>query len=235
MRHSSTYGLRAAMRKFKRVATVGASKLVGHFDPLKSIVLSSKTIHGWISGADAEEMVRLAYESPENAVIVEIGAWMGRSTTMMAAARRLRGNGKVYSIDPFDCSGDDFSVKHYVDELALTGSNSLEDVFKANLQKKGVEKWVEVLKGKGEDFARQWTKPIDLLLLDADHSEEGARTAFDHWTPFLKKGGIIILANIWDTKPQHNGNHKLFTEQVVAPAFHNIRRIEYYGVAERAG
>ena len=155
---------------------------------------------------------------------------MGRSTVLLGAPRRLKGNGKVHSIDPFDCSGDSHSVAHYKSELMMAGQSTSEEAFKKNISQKKLGDWVNIHKGTSREVASNWSTSIDLLLLDGDHSPQGAREAFESWTPFLKKGGTLILSNTGDRTytPGHDGNYRLSLKSVVEPQFHNIRQVGYF-------
>src|SRR5205823_2076142 len=148
---------------------------------------------------------------PIGAVIAEIGVFMGRGTVLLAGPRRLRGSGKVHCVDPFDGSGDRFSVPIYASELRATGKDSLEEVFRQNIAKCELTDWVEVHKGRAAVLAAQWKQPLDLLFLDGDQSPIGARMGYEAWIPFLKQGGTFILRNTRDRKydESHSGSRRL--------------------------
>ena len=69
--------------------------------------------------------------------------------------------------------------------------------------------------------------PIDLLVLDGDHSREGARKAYDSWVPFLKRGGIIALHNSNDRvyAHDHDGHRRLVVEEIMAPKYTGVQLI----------
>lgn len=48
-------------------------------------------------------------------------------------------------------------------------------------------------------FARQWTDPIDLLFIDADHRKDSVLRDFDNLSPFVTPGSGLILLH--DTYP----------------------------------
>jgi MMP 1-O-methyltransferase len=216
-------------RRARRLVLEMRAYAVGVVDEIDGIVASAGTVNGWVSGTPAKTMALASYHLPDNATVVEVGVFMGRSTVLLAAPRRLRGNGKVHSVDAFDCSGDDYSSPHYASELKSTGLDSLEAVFRQNLKRMKLDAWVDVHKGSSSSIASMWKQPIDLLLLDGDHSQKGAREAYEAWIPFLKLGGIIVLQNTGDRVygDGHDGNRRLSLEVIVAPLFSGIRQIEY--------
>jgi predicted O-methyltransferase YrrM len=203
---------------------------------LQEYIRISSMIPGWTRNEDAEELARASFSLSTDAVIVEIGAFLGCCTVLLAGARRVRGSGQVHSVDPFDCSGDAFSVPHYRNIVASLGDRSLRDHFEANIQRAGLNSWVQVHQGRSAEVAATWELPIDLLLLDGDQSPRGAREAFDSWLPFLKFGGVIVLRN---TKPReyaegHDGHRRLVVEQIFSPRFTDVRLVGATTFARKA-
>ncbi len=215
--------------KRHQFSVVARSRSFAAADDVNKIAKDATTIPGWVSGQAAREVAARSYMLAGDPVIVEVGVFMGRSTVLLAAPRRRRGSGKVFCVDPFDCSGDEFSVPFYQKELAGTGAASLEDVFRQNLQRRSLEPWVVVLKGGSSNVIVGWTRPIDLLLLDGDHSPSGARAIFDLWSPHVKPGGQIILHNTGSRTyaDGHDGNYRIATQQLVAPRYTGCRQIDY--------
>jgi hypothetical protein len=41
--------------------------------------------------------------------------------------------------------------------------------------------------------AAGWTRPIDFLFIDADHSYEAVRRDWDDWTPHIPVSGVVAL------------------------------------------
>jgi len=139
----------------------------------------------------------------------------------------VRGSGKVHCVDPFDCSGDAFSVPVYQNLLAAVGGGSLRQRFEENIAQAGLTDWVEVHEGRADEIAASWSSRIDLLLLDGDQSRRGARTAYESWLPFLKPGGIIAVHNTEPRvyAPDHDGNRQLALEELLPPRFTDVRVI----------
>jgi predicted O-methyltransferase YrrM len=196
-------------------------------DELQQYVGMSEAIPGWTRGDQATELARTSLLLSAGAVIVEIGAFLGSSTVLLAGPRRLRGSGRVHSIDPFDCSGDAFSVPHYREILERAGGGSLKEHFEENVRLAGLSEWVEVHEGRAGEIAANWSMPIDLLFLDGDQSPQGAREAYESWAPFLKFGGVIVLRNTRarDYAEGHDGHRRLALQQIIPPRYTHIRLI----------
>ena len=193
------------------------------------------TVPGWREGEEAAAVYGASYSRPDDAVLIEVGSFLGRSTILLAGARKLRGSGKVYCIDPFDCSGDDFSVPFYEKILAEQGGGSLREQFENNIDQAGLTEWVRVLPRRAVDAAMEWRAPVDLLLLDGDQSPQGAREAFDAWLPHLKSGGVLIMGNSTPRNyaKTHDGNWLISTE-LVYPQFIDLRRVGTATIAIKA-
>jgi predicted O-methyltransferase YrrM len=184
-------------------------------------------IPGWCRGEEAKALALLSHSLPDGAVIVEIGSFLGSGTLLLAGPRKERGSGKVHCVDPFDCSGDAFSVPVYRELLAAVGGGPLRERFEENIARVGLAGWVEVHQGPAHEIAGVWTSPVDLLLLDGDHSRRGARSAYESWSPFLKPGAIIAVHNTEPRvyAPDHDGNRQLTLEEIRPPGFTEVRQV----------
>lgn len=194
---------------------------------LSKYVWRSARIIGWVRGAEAGALCYASFSLPDNAIIVEIGCFLGCSTVLLAGGRKLKGSGKVFCIDPFDASGDTFSAPIY-GGIRASGTESLRKRFEANITSAGLESWVEIVQGRGEELGARWRGPIDLLFLDGDHSYEGVRATYEAWWPFLKIGGVIAVHNSSPGQyhPSHDGSMRLAAEIIRPPHYSEVRRVD---------
>jgi predicted O-methyltransferase YrrM len=193
-------------------------------DEIAEYLDASIYIPGWYRGEEAKALALASYSVPEGAVIVEIGSFLGSGTLLLAGPRKVRSSGRVHCVDPFDCSGDAFSVPVYHELLAAVGGGSLRKHFEKNIGRAGLDEWVEVHQGDASEIAAAWTTPVDLLVLDGDQSRRGARAAYESWSPFLKPGGVIVVHN---TEPRvyaadHDGNRLLALEEILPPRYTSV-------------
>ncbi len=187
----------------------------------------SETIPGWTRGEEAQELLRISYSLSPGAVIVEIGSFFGAGAILLAGPRRIRGSGAVHCVDPFDCTGDSFSIPYYQRILDDVGGGPLRDHFEQNIQNAGLGPWVRIHQGRADEVARSWTTPIDFLYLDGDQSRRGVREAYDSWAQFLKTGGIIAVHNSAPENhtPEHDGHRYIVEEEIKRPHYYNIRLV----------
>jgi MMP 1-O-methyltransferase len=205
----------------------GRNDAVTRASPLDDVIQLSAAVRGWTRGEEARELAQISFLLPAGSNIVEIGCFLGASTILLAGPRRLRGSGVVHCVDPFDCSGDLFSIPYYQRILAESGGGPIRCLFERNIRNAGVDPWVHVHQGRAADVARNWVAPIDLLYLDGDQSRAGAREAYDAWAQFLKPGGVIALHNSRPENrvPDHDGHRCLVEEKIKAPDYDNVRLV----------
>src|SRR5207244_13208563 len=81
----------------------------GEMQVLEPYLRLSEEIPGWIRGEQAKALAYASFVLPGVPTIVQIGSFFGAAAILLAGARRAKGSGKVFCVDPFDCSGDEFS------------------------------------------------------------------------------------------------------------------------------
>ena len=192
------------------------------------------SIPSWLGRQEALALASACYTFPSNAVVVEIGSFLGNSAIVLAGARKMRGSGRVHCIDPFDASGDAFSVSAY---RAIAGADlrPLRARFQANITRAGLTDWVVVHEGTAATVGAAWTEPIDMLFLDGDQSPEGASLAYDVWARFLKLGGLIAVHNSNERvyASGHDGMRLLATRLLRPPQYVDVRCVETTTFARR--
>ena len=204
--------------------------------PIGSSLADAFFIPSWLGREEALALARECQALPVDAVIVEIGSCLGKSAIMMAGAMRARVNGRVHCIDPFDGSGDAFSVPLYR-QIAGADTRTLRQRFDANIAHAGLTDWIDVHEGTAASVAATWNTPIDLLFIDGDQSPEGAGLAYELWHRFLRTGGVIALHNSAEREyaPGHDGIYRLAVEKVRTAAYSDVRVVETTTFARKVG
>ena len=122
---------------------------------MKEAIELSEAIFGWTRGEEAVELARLSAAAPVYAVIVEIGSFLGSGTVLLAAPRRTVGSGMVYAVDPFDGSGDSFSIPYYAQAIERLGGETQKQYFDRAVTVSGVAAFVETHVGTAVDMSRR--------------------------------------------------------------------------------
>ncbi len=185
----------------------------------------SRRIQGWLTDAEADQLFRLARESTPNhcPLAVELGSWKGKSAVMIAAGLLGKNRPKLYCIDPFGCDENPEYQKAYYDPLMRDSRRSVEETFRRNVKRSGMEHIVVPLKGYSFELCRQWIEPIDFLFIDANHEYEAVLRDFSVWSHFLKPGGVIAFH---DVNNQWPGPKRVVAERITSPEYSAVQQVD---------
>lgn len=187
---------------------------------------AARVVEGWTSHAELVALGEAVKTLPADPVIVELGSWLGRSAIALAGACELRGDGEVHCVDAFDARGDSFSAETYRDRQAHL-RRPLRENFDRTIARAGLSHRVHVHAQGTTDAAAEWTRPIDMLFMDADQSRDGVKEAFELWSPFLKDGAVLAVHNTLDREyaEGHDGHFELVKTSIKPPAFEIDRMV----------
>jgi predicted O-methyltransferase YrrM len=136
------------------------------------------SIPGYLHPLEARFLYWLAGKVPTGGLAVEIGSFKGKSSAFLAAG--LASRGRLACVDtwrndamPYDAPSDSLSE------------------FLANT--KPYHGSIETHRGTSIHVASSWTRPIDLLFIDGDHSYEGCSTDIKAWLRFVRRGGWVAF------------------------------------------
>jgi len=149
-------------------------------------------------------------------VCVEIGSARGCSTAHIALGLRDNGMGELFAIDP-----------HQPTEWNDLKSVDTQELLAANLRLVGVRDRVNVIRKSSSDAARDWSRPIDLLFIDGDHSLSGCRGDWDLFSPFVTQFGVVVFH---DTTWEYHKDSKWYRSDCGVPAVVDDLRREGYPV-----
>lgn len=139
-------------------------------------------IDGWLNPPVVRLLYRLVRSLPENANIVEIGSWKGKSTCLLALASP--DSCKVYAIDPHIGSHEHKELFGEVD--------TFQD-FLDNLAEAKVSDRVESIRKYSREAVDLVPREIDFLWIDGSHDYEDVRKDFDLYFPKLKPGSWVAM------------------------------------------
>lgn len=146
-------------------------------------------IDGWFYRDEADVLVDLVghvlTSLPEDAAVVEIGSYHGRSTALIASVLdTLGGSRRVVAIDPHE------------GRISESGRPDAQrsptwDSFHDNLRQLGLLDIVDVRRARATDVL--WTEPVGFLFIDGLHDGASVRGDFDHFAPWVVSGGIVAF------------------------------------------
>jgi predicted O-methyltransferase YrrM len=128
----------------------------------------------YLTHAEINALKDAARALPANPLVVNIGAGAGTATL---AILEERADALIFSIDLRTNEAEYATNEHL--RLKETGWDQRGNVIRV---------W-----GDSHLVGKCWRFPIDLLIVDGDHSLEGVRGDVELWLPFLKADGYIAL------------------------------------------
>lgn len=143
-------------------------------------------IPGWMSREEARLLQTSALDALmtlDAANVVEVGAYCGKATVMLADAVRNAQRGMVYAIDP-----DESLISGVPD--AWTGIGKLA-IFEEKLRGANLDRTVTLLRKKPCDV--EWTLPIAFLHIDGLHDIHNVTSDFNKFFTHVEKGGYVAF------------------------------------------
>jgi MMP 1-O-methyltransferase len=154
------------------------------------MALSWREVSGW--SEDIEQVYEhIARTCPPEAVLVEVGAWCGRSAIMLA--QLLKDYKKpfvtIYAVDQFkNTEGLTEDMRTFI----ASQGGSIRPIFEQNVRLGGVEDQVRVLEGDSAECASHFIDgELDMVFIDADHRFEYVARDIRTWQPKLRRGGLL--------------------------------------------
>jgi len=113
--------------------------------------------------------------SDPDAVLLEIGAFKGKSTAWLAEAARKTGRGLV-SIDPL-----------------VEGT---EAVFRDTVERFAIGEVAELHKAFSHDLGTTWDRPIAFLWIDGGHDYDTVQQDVIDFAPHVRPGGYVVFDDV---------------------------------------
>lgn len=150
----------------------------------------AKLPEGWMGKRCRRWLARRASEVPRDGIVVEVGSWRGRSTTVLA--KNLAAGARLYAVDTWAGTPDD-PDQH--DRLYANAGDVYAD-FRRNLAGpiRGGRLFplrMDSVAGAAELLDRHGVASVDLVFIDADHRYEAVRADIQAYLPLIKPGGVL--------------------------------------------
>jgi predicted O-methyltransferase YrrM len=143
-----------------------------------------ESVPGWMLEGQEKYLFEKVKSLPDGAVILEMGADRGRSTSAMALA--CKGTSKrIISIDTF-AGNDGIMGKTY----------DFYHEWRGNLERLGVGDRATGIRGYTFDVLPTWDTMVDFAFIDASHEYIDVLNDLKLIYPFVKKGGWIAFHDV---------------------------------------
>jgi len=197
----------------KRCVKRSCAALLGRLPGLRWEKIKSRIdpIEGFLVPGQDRWLFEAARSLADGTVMLEIGAFKGRSTCCLAYGC-LGTRKHVWSIDTFCGNDTDFVKRGSTGQVMATGF--FHEWF-AHVRSCGLQQYVTALKGLSRDFYATWSRPIGFLFIDGSHEYQDVLADFESFYPHVAQGGIVALHDVTRDTPgpyrvwHEHARHKL--------------------------
>jgi MMP 1-O-methyltransferase len=159
---------------------------------------------GFLPEAEALALYRAARRAARSGhgPLLEVGAYLGRSTLVLAAAiAAAHGSTVCFSVDHHHGSEEKQAgwADHDPDLVdPRTGEMDSLPRWRARIDEVGARDLVVGVVGDSPRIARAWRTPLALVFLDGGHGEEIAWADFRGWSPAVAPGGLLVIHDVFE-------------------------------------
>jgi MMP 1-O-methyltransferase len=167
-------------------------------------------------------------------VIIEVGAYCGRSTLYLTHGILAAASGRhqatrpasrtiVFSVDHHHGSEENQAGwEHHDPALVDPDTGRLDTLgrWRAAVEGAGVENEVVAMVGDSPTIAARWTAPAGLVFIDGGHGAEPAWADYRGWAPRVAPGGWLAIHDVFPD-PADGGRppYELYCRAVESGAF----------------
>lgn len=155
-------------------------------DLFEASLLPVYLIEGCLFPGEETFLASLAKSCTGEGFIVELGTYLGRSTASLGIGSRHGNQTKVYTFDMYQ--GDSAMNTHPV----------MFDQMLANMKSVGVDDLIVASVSSTDESAKDFNEPVELLFIDADHTQQAVSKDFNAWEPKVIPGGKIAFHDTYD-------------------------------------
>ncbi len=170
------------------------------------------------------------------AVMMEIGAWCGKSTVYLGAAAMETG-GVLFSLDHHRGSEEQQHGWDHFDEEVVdpaTGRIDTLSYWRRTIELAGLEDCVVGIVGDSPTVARHWITPLDMCFVDGGHSDDAAWADFKGWEPLVPTGGLLAIHDVFPD-PQDGGRppHEIYCAAIESGSWEDYDMVGSLRVLKR--
>jgi MMP 1-O-methyltransferase len=183
----------------------GTSRRAAGAGRLDSLIELARATRGFMPDDEGEALLRAArragraFAHDDPAVMVEIGAWCGKSTVYLGAAAEDSG-ALLFSIDHHHGSEENQAGwEHHEPDLVDPADGRIDTLpwWRHTVVRAALEASVVGVVGDSTAVARAWRHPLAFCFIDGGHGAEPAWSDFRSWTPWVRSGGWLAIHDVF--------------------------------------
>ncbi|MGH9086785.1 MAG: class I SAM-dependent methyltransferase [Acidimicrobiales bacterium] len=171
-------------------------------DRLAEVAALARSTRGFMpdeEGAALQEAAVRAGQAFGGGVLIEIGAWCGKSTLYLGAAAEATG-GVLFSVDHHHGSEENQAGWAYHEpDLVDPVDGRLDTLphWRRAVAVAGLEAVVVGVVGDSPTVAHHWATPLALCFIDGGHGEAPAWADYRGWSPHVAVGGWLAIHDVF--------------------------------------
>ncbi len=183
---------------------------------------------------------RYALQQAPQGPLLEVGTYCGKSAVYLGAAARGAGGPQavVFTVDHHHGSEENQAGWEHHDTSVVdprTGRMDTLPHFRRTIEDAGLEDQVVAVIGASTTVSKHWRTPLALLFIDGGHGAEPARADFEGWTPWVQRGGLLVIHDVFPD-PTDGGRppyEQIYLPALASGAFTEVEALGSMRVLER--
>ncbi len=174
---------------------------------LRHVVSLARSTRGFMPDDEGEALLAAALRAGRafsagqgKPVLVEIGAWCGKSTLYLGAAAEATGS-VLFSVDHHRGSEENqVGWTHHDADLVDPADGRLDTLphWRRAVAGAGLEQAVVGVVGDSPTVAACWRTPLALCFIDGGHGAEPAWADYRGWAPLVAPGGWLAIHDVFE-------------------------------------
>jgi len=171
-------------------------------DRIEQLVALARSARGFMPDDEGRALLEAALRagrSAEHPVLVEIGAWCGKSTVYLGAAAEAC-DGVLFSVDHHRGSEENQpGWEHHDPDLVDPDSGRIDTLphWRRTIAEAGLEESVIGVLGDSKTLAASWRTPLAFCFIDGGHGHEPAWADYRGWAPHVAVGGLLAIHDVF--------------------------------------
>jgi predicted O-methyltransferase YrrM len=169
----------------------------------QQLVTLARSTRGFMPDNEGEALLEAAARAGRafpQPILVEIGAWCGKSTIYLGCAAEETG-GILFSVDHHRGSEENqVGWEHHDPDLVDSADGRIDTLphWRRAVATAGLEACVIGVVGDSPTVARCWRTPLAFCFIDGGHGEEPAWADFRGWAPLVADGGWLAIHDVFE-------------------------------------